>query len=492
MFAGTENNMMPFLASFFLTVFLFYYTHNRINCSAETKPQLLRMTRLYIEKPGVIIMKKKNILLQCIPFVILFGFLIGTYVEFTRSVTEKENDMNQHLAVIKSNINEITNYNFSKMVGVTTYLSVNNDIDIEKLDYFVQQVVDSDNNIISNLGIFDDTTAVYLYPYEPNVEMSNINLLDIPSQRDDALIVKERLEVVITPPVELVQGGLGIMTRMPIILSDGTYWGQLGYMMVYQDVIDKLSTNTDMYTYKITQHNNDGSFHVVYDSGFEDYYYLVDSHNVELPSGYWSVQVGYNNVFELLSPVLYILLSAAILLFILSIYIIHKLNLQNAKLLDVSQRDELTGLKNRRAVKELLETFNSALMLDVDDFKKINDTYGHYTGDEILLQLSRRLESILRDDDVVVRWGGEEFVVLMTSVDKESVLVVANRVLTIFKEPFTIEKEVIHVTASIGVASSWNNSTIRMNKIIKAADDEMYVSKKNGKNRISVYNGEIL
>lgn len=436
-------------------------------------------------------MKNKNILIQFIPFIILLGFLIGAYVEFTRSVSEKENDMMQHLAVIESNINEVTNYSLSKMIGVTTYVSIHTDIDIEELNYFVQKVIDSEKNIISNIGVFEDTTAIYLYPFEPNGDMSNINLVEIPSQKDDALKVKNLLEVVITPPVELVQGGLGIMTRMPITLSDGSYWGQLGYMMVYQDVIDKLSFDTDMYSYKITQYNNDGSSHIVYDLGFDDNY-LFDSHNVELPSGYWAVHIGYNNIFELFSSAFYILISSAVLLFVLSIYIIHELNLQNIKLSDVSQRDELTGLKNRRAVKDILDTFNSALMLDIDDFKKINDTYGHYTGDEILLQLSRRLESVIRDNDVVVRWGGEEFVILMASVDVESVLKVANRVFGVFKETFIIGKEVIAVTASIGVASSCNNSSIRMNKIIKAADDAMYVSKNNGKNKISVYNSEVL
>ena len=249
---------------------------------------------------------------------------MGAYASFEISVSNERQSMIQHLAITESNINEITTNNYSKMLGVSSYVSLNTNFDIDDLNYFVQNAVDSSENIISNIGIFEDTTAVYLYPYEANEDMSNINLAEISSQRDDALRVKEFLEVVITPPVELVQGGTGIMTRMPILLTDGTYWGQLGYMMVYEDIISSLSLNADKYSYLITQYDNGlNESHIVYDSGFGSNY-LDDEIIIKLPSGYWGVQIGYDNIFELTTPGFYILIVTAISLFIGSWYLIRK------------------------------------------------------------------------------------------------------------------------------------------------------------------------
>jgi len=437
----------------------------------------------------MIYLKKASLFLLLLPFLILTSFLIGAYIDFTRSVAAEKHDMIQSLALTESKINEITNYNISKMIGVTTHVSLHGSIDVEELDYFVQRTVDSDRNIISNIGIFEDTTAVYLYPHLSNVEMSSINLVDIPSQRDDALRVKDFSDIVITPPIELVQGGKGIMTRIPILLPGDTYWGQLGYMMRYEDVIANLSLDNENYSYLITQYDDNGESHIVYESGFDNDY-LQEEVIVELSSGYWLVQMGYNDILGLTSPEFYILLLSAILLFLLTLYIIRKFKSHNETLTYLSNRDELTGLKNRRSIKGTLESFNTAVMLDIDDFKKINDTYGHRIGDEVLVILSRRIESVVRQSDVVVRWGGEEFLVLMKNIDEESTLIATKRILDGFKYPLMIDKNEIQITASIGVASSCESPSTGMDKIIEAADKAMYYSKNNGKNQIRMFSNE--
>jgi len=258
--------------------------------------------------------------------------LIAAYSDFEKKVSHEKHDMIQQLSLTESYVNEVTNQNISKMIGVTTFISMNTDIDIEELNYFVQKVVHSENNLISNIGIFKDTTAIYLYPYEPNKSMNNINLVELPPFKNDALRVKNDLIVVITRPEEVVQGGIGIITRMPITLPDGSYWGQLGYMMKLDDIIGNLFLEADNYSYLITQYNSYNNLsHTVYDSGFEANL-LVDGINIKLPSGYWTVQIGYNNLPGLTSPVFYILIFSAILFFGLSRYVILKLENSEQKL----------------------------------------------------------------------------------------------------------------------------------------------------------------
>jgi len=81
-------------------------------------------------------------------------------------VSDEKHDMIQNLALTESKINEVINQKIIKMIGLATYISTNTDIDAEEFDYFIGEIVDIDNSIINNITIFEDTTAVYFYPYE--------------------------------------------------------------------------------------------------------------------------------------------------------------------------------------------------------------------------------------------------------------------------------------------------------------------------------------
>ena len=253
-----------------------------------------------MKKGGIGISEYKTILLKAIPMLLLISFLLGSYLDFTKNIAKKRLDMAQHLALIESKINEIIIHNIDKMRGVATYVSLNTEMDIDELNYFVEEVLGTKNNSISNVGIFKDTTVVYLHPYEPNKSMKNINLAEIPSQKKDALRVKNKKNVVITPPVEIVQGGKGIMTRLPILLKDGSYWGQLGFMIKYDNFIEELGLISFHYKYLIKQIENDeSSSHIVFDSGF-DKNSISEDMKIEMPSSYWILSISYSNIFNLL------------------------------------------------------------------------------------------------------------------------------------------------------------------------------------------------
>ena len=127
------------------------------------------------------------------------------------------------------------------------------------------------------------------------------------------------------------------------------------------------------------------------------------------------------------------------------------------------------------------------LFLDLDDFKVINDSLGHDTGDQLLLEIGRCLDSGVRVSDTVARLGDDEFVVLLDDVgDKEEAALVADRISKELGAPFELGERQLHVTASIGVA-------IRINQeggprgLLRDADLAMYTAKEKGKNRYEVY-----
>lgn len=162
-------------------------------------------------------------------------------------------------------------------------------------------------------------------------------------------------------------------------------------------------------------------------------------------------------------------------------------------LVDQATRDKLTGLLNRRAFDEAIadsqsriqrgQEHFSLLILDLDRFKHINDTYGHTAGDDVLRQASLAMTSSLRDIDKVFRLGGEEFAVLLPGTAGSAARIAADRVRCAIAAARTrADGQEIQVTASIGIAQSSADSDVAT--LIKAADAAMYRAKEEGRNRV--------
>jgi len=162
------------------------------------------------------------------------------------------------------------------------------------------------------------------------------------------------------------------------------------------------------------------------------------------------------------------------------------------KLRKLSITDPLTGIKNRRAFFEVSENFFklanrkdlplSLLILDIDLFKKVNDTYGHIIGDEILKFLVKQTNQTLRDSDIFARYGGEEFIILLPDTDLNGAIQVAEKIRkAIESTPYQGDVEV-SITVSLGVAQLQNEKIL--NKLIQRADEALYRAKEYGRNRV--------
>ncbi|WP_339473658.1 sensor domain-containing diguanylate cyclase [Pseudomonas fluorescens] len=160
----------------------------------------------------------------------------------------------------------------------------------------------------------------------------------------------------------------------------------------------------------------------------------------------------------------------------------------NKLLLDVKS-DPLTGLHNRRGLDMALDIMQSEnenfaiVSLDIDHFKSVNDTYGHDAGDKVLSNLADKLKMLSRDDDIVCRVGGEEFLILLPSLSSKPAEEFAKR---LRKEVELMKFQIVgHITISLGVAC-WNRDTGDINGVLKIADEMLYKAKHNGRNRVEV------
>ncbi|MDH5719886.1 MAG: GGDEF domain-containing protein [Spirochaetia bacterium] len=204
---------------------------------------------------------------------------------------------------------------------------------------------------------------------------------------------------------------------------------------------------------------------------------------------------------------LYFELSIAGFLFLILLSILYylikvvtaKLEESEKKLRDLATLDNLTGIYNNRAFHAFLQdeilrsdrqkTHVSILMIDLDNFKKINDKYGHQTGDFVLVEFAKRVSCEIRNVDRFCRYGGEEFSVILPDTSINNMYITAQRILKkISDEPFeTICGQKIYVTTSIG-AASYPEQASSEDKLIAAADKALYAAKDSGKNRIIAFN----
>jgi diguanylate cyclase len=158
--------------------------------------------------------------------------------------------------------------------------------------------------------------------------------------------------------------------------------------------------------------------------------------------------------------------------------------------------DPLTGIPNRRAYKRRFreelqrlhryQQFFSILLLDIDYFKQVNDTYGHLTGDKCLKELTKRIKPALRECDFLARFGGEEFVVLLPGTDAENARLVAERICrTVANTRFVYRKQEVNLTISIGVTQSTAGDQTQ-EAMFTRVDRAMFEAKEGGRNRVIV------
>jgi len=173
----------------------------------------------------------------------------------------------------------------------------------------------------------------------------------------------------------------------------------------------------------------------------------------------------------------------------------------NSRLEHAVMHDPLTQLGNRALIQLVLKRsleeqhgtgqFQTAvLFLDIDQFKSINDDFGHSVGDTLLKRVAMLLRSALRSEDTIARQGGDEFVVVLNRVDLEAARALGNKILTLLRTPISIDGRMVEVTASIGLALS--APCVDTDTLLHHADCAMYQAKQSGKDQLQVFTSAML
>lgn len=432
-----------------------------------------------------ILLKHKKAILIAIITGALFSTIFYTFAwyEMARQSQSREIQATELFAIYDNELNTLVYSNIYLMRGFIAYTQTNENLEDENIYRFMDNLLNSQMDIINNVGILKDTTIIWNYPYEINKNTIGVDLSKNEAQKAYVNIVKSTLRPIFQGPVDLIQGGTGYILRYPILDLNNRYWGQASIVLKADAFINSIKSFEDRLGVKSIITSNERVIHGAEIKEAKDIYWFDLKDNLFT----WRIGIKLNNnngddAFKVIA--LFIISFIVLLIFSATAFLVVR---ANEVIKHESLHDHLTGLRNRNSLDETMEQVFAAadrndhkvgiLLIDLNKFKEINDTHGHAAGDEVLKETAQRLKLSSRSSEMIFRVGGDEFLVVVPVIEDEDNL---KKVIERLRSHLTFKIEVggyhITVTASIG-SSIYSNDGCDFDTLFQIADKHMYAEK---------------
>jgi len=427
-------------------------------------------------------------------FALLISSIVGLYFVEVYFKKNRLEEIEETLSAVSSNLeaqiySDIHHTNTLSAIAIAI-AEINKS---EQQWSYISRSIFSKSKHLKVLGIAPNDIIESIYPIEGNKRALGLNYRTIPEQWSAIQEAKATETIHISKPLELVQGGLSIIAFNPIFLDppeNNKYWGNSGAVLdinslFKSEVIMKMDNQYDLSVKSIGHGvNRDEEYFLLGTS--EMFSKSVLKTSIIFPSNEWVVSISLNDSVND-SNVIRFVGWGGVIIFHFLILLVYS---QYCSLYNRSVEDELTKLTNRRFfMSNLKKNIKSAIKrnkcfaivnLDLNGFKMINDTYGHSCGDDVLIEVARRINLSVRNVDLVSRIGGDEFLIYLSSVkDEKQVMHIINRIHSIISnEPVVANGVDIWVKSSIGYYFN-QGLDISVEEALAAADSSMYDNKKN-------------
>lgn len=461
---------------------------------------------------GSIIIMKKATKLCVIPFFIFsVSLLIGLLI-INNYRNLRENEQRHLISDIVAAQAATIERHLSRTLSATYFLKSLLEINPEEMahfDNYAANIIESLGGI-TNLQLAPNGIISNIYPLKGHEKALGHNLLVDDKHKEDAKLALSSKQLTLSGPFELIQGGMAIVGRNPVFLKGEDnaeqFWGFASVVIYLNDLL----TTTGLDQLKDKGYYYQLSFN---DNYSKSNYDLSESHRnteplssmikqaIKVPNGEWLlsmkpvIQTGQQvaitirvllalSISALMAYFSYVLLKQPLILKRLVIKKTEELN-------KLAFYDPLTDLCNRRLFNDLLKRMVTRiqrdgnqfalLYLDIDEFKRINDTLGHEAGDELLKVVGLRLSNALRKSDTVARLGGDEFCIILPDINTSTNAArVAEKIKEAIRPPVKLGEHEVRITISIGITLAPNDG-LDATELLKNTDLAMYSAKE--KNR---------
>lgn len=376
--------------------------------------------------------------------------------------------------------------------GLGSYLVVRNDRVQAKEVNDILAVLHRSAPHVRNFGIAIGYRLTFIYPLKGNEKALGLYYPNQPRQWPVIKDIIESGKPALAGPVQLVQGGNGLVYRVPLFIS-GKYWGLLSTVIDIDSFFRPIAEEFGDHRFEFAIRGMDGQG-LRGDMVWGDQALFGSKETfvqeIEIPGGVWAIGVRPKDVGNQgrYAPAVRLL---SVLLGGLISWMLYQLILNRADLAHLAMYDQLTGLPNRYLFEDRVRMAFARqrrtpgqecalLFLDLDGFKEINDKFGHKAGDIVLSETAERARGIVRQNDTVARWGGDEFIILIENATQATIDSYMQRLREKIEAPIACDGMHLKVGVSIGYVMHTETEG-DLDAMLKMADHRMYTDKNQRK-----------
>lgn len=431
--------------------------------------------------------KKLSITLSCTVTIIIFITLLFFQISIWNMQNQnKKIEITEKYVSFQKDIGNILYSNINILNGYTAFLSTQNNLSEENTTNFLNELLKDKKEYIKSVAVIEDTTIMMLYPKEGNEKGIGTDLSKVNDQKNQVFKVKYSLRPIFQGPVHLVEGGTGFIIRLPVE-KQGKYWGQVSIIMDADKFLKAIGMFEKELNIEVAIENLDdeGTTLLYGNNSLINSSYSKFNYNTSLLN--WIIYVSpkyektdriYTNIFIFIFNFVFSILSG----------ILCWGSLKNAANIKYqADYDVLTDLYNRNSSTKYVPGFFEdarrknyklgVMILDINKFKSINDTYGHSIGDLVIQDFGIKLKALSINSEQVFRIGGDEFMIIYSNIDsEESLKKIKDEIKESLNYVLSIDDLTIKISTSIGYAIFPDHAESAL-EVINLADKNMYLDK---------------